>query len=170
MHMMLYEASMRWVMTYSAPGEANRLKLAKYELIVELCRHTEINEQGICRRAARYFQNGRLDIERVRMGYISSSAYEWLKNHPSLEVQYELSTILNEQSETVLEVVEDIRQRWLEDNYNNKRRRRDASPSAEPEPSLSPWTQPEPTQPEPTTQPVPTSQQLTLSLPESMDT
>ena len=117
--LVLYEACRRYVQASEDDQEA----LEKYDLIVNLCRAYEQQEQGICTKW-RYFERpggedeGRegcwLSSQNVKKGYEHSFPYKNVRHYASVDAQSEIATVLHENEAQVTEVLEEMRNEWLD--------------------------------------------------------
>ena len=116
--LVLYEACRRYVQAH----ENNQETIAKYDLIVNLCRAYEQQEQGICT-MWRYFERPRgedegsetcwLSSQNVKKGYEHSFPYKNVQEYASVDAQSEIATVLHENEEKVTEVLQRMRNEWL---------------------------------------------------------
>ena len=86
----------------------------KYDLVVGLCRETEVNEQSF-NQEANLFVPENLSMEDLMQGYEKCNAYAELKEaEASKEAIIELKTILHENYEIKMNRLQTITQKYLE--------------------------------------------------------
>ena len=86
----------------------------KYELVVGLCRETEVNEQSFSQEA-NLFVPENLSMEDLMQGYEKCNAYAELKEaEASKEAIIELKTILHENYDTKIKHLQAITDKYLE--------------------------------------------------------
>ena len=89
-------------------------KKLKYELVVGLCRETEVNEQSF-NQEANLFVPENLSIVDLMQGYEKCNAYAELKEAEAIkEAVIELKTILHENYDTKIKHLQAITDKYLE--------------------------------------------------------
>ena len=94
----------------------NLEKHRTYELILDLCRETEANENDYLTHLERtdFFVYENLRLNDLRQGYEACLAYRYLKRHASVEAIFELKTILHENYETKMNRLQALTEQYLE--------------------------------------------------------
>ena len=112
--LVMFEAGRRWLWSLRSLSEPERLHgRKKYELVEQVCKVQERTEVSICK-DAKFFSNEQMPYDKVSaIGYNLSEHYNYLMEHASLEANYEMCTILCEQSERIHQLTREFRDEWV---------------------------------------------------------